>query len=421
MRKTSLLRPAPMPPMNVGLDGADSVAMVVVAIAARPRRVRQAVTAVPTTAPVDRAAGRRAGDAAPAISPDGQTIAYAAGRSVSSARLYCARSTALPPRRRSGAAATIRSFPTVSSSRSSRAASLEGARRRRRRDVARVGPMAWGGTGRDGTIVYVPGLNTGLWRVSPDGGKAEQLTQPMMRRKGTRTPSRRRCRAGTCWSRSGGARSTRPSCRRARRRGARPRRMAGIHARRGRQSGHLLWDSASNLKTVAWTPTRPCHVQPKRSSSIPSTGFPEPRRSWCACRRPGRWCRCRAIPTAGIWSGSSAGRRHDCRVTLSRSRMRACRATAYRASTNGRLSVGPRSRPGDETRITSDLKTGPVDGCRATIGIVISSTRPGLGSLFDSRGGGEMTPLLKRPRAQHPLAWRQTGRSCSSTRTSPRK
>ena len=30
----------------------------------------------------------------------------------------------------------------------------------------------------DGRIVFAPGLNSGLWRVSADGGAPEQLTKP---------------------------------------------------------------------------------------------------------------------------------------------------------------------------------------------------------------------------------------------------
>ena len=40
-------------------------------------------------------------------------------------------------------------------------------------------PWSWGATwSEDGWIIYSPTVNSGLWRVSEDGGPAEQLTQP---------------------------------------------------------------------------------------------------------------------------------------------------------------------------------------------------------------------------------------------------
>ena len=50
--------------------------------------------------------------------------------------------------------------------------------------IARANTALGASWGPDNTIVFVPGLSAGLWRVSADGGPAEQLTKPDFAEKG---------------------------------------------------------------------------------------------------------------------------------------------------------------------------------------------------------------------------------------------
>jgi serine/threonine-protein kinase len=118
----------------------------------------------------------------PAISADGQLIAYAAGRTPASSQLYLRALNDDAPRAVFGSAGA--QYPFFSPDGRTIAFFAAGKLRRTSvaggaaTDIASV-PTPWGGTwDADGQIVFVSGLGSGLWRVSPDGGKPEQLTKP---------------------------------------------------------------------------------------------------------------------------------------------------------------------------------------------------------------------------------------------------
>ena len=118
----------------------------------------------------------------PAITPDGQLIAYTAGRTVSTSQLYLRALNdfvARPVADSVGAQYPFfstdgRTIAFFAGGKLRRASVAGGAA-----SVVANAPMAWGGTfDNDGRIVYTTGLNSGLWRVAVDGGQPEQLTRP---------------------------------------------------------------------------------------------------------------------------------------------------------------------------------------------------------------------------------------------------
>jgi serine/threonine-protein kinase len=118
----------------------------------------------------------------PAISRDGRVVAYAAGRTAATARLYVRSLDDTAPREVPGGAGAT--YPFFSPD--GRSIGFFAARKLQRTQVAGGGatviapaPSGWGGTwGDNDRIVYNPNFSTGLWRVAADGGTPEQLTKP---------------------------------------------------------------------------------------------------------------------------------------------------------------------------------------------------------------------------------------------------
>src|SRR5688572_15650376 len=118
----------------------------------------------------------------PAISPDGLTIAYSAGKSASTSRLYVRRLDSATSRAVDLSIAA--GYPFFSPD--GRHLAYFSAGRLWRTAVEggtptpiAAAPRPWGGSwGDDKRIVFTPTFNEGLWRVSEDGGALEQLTKP---------------------------------------------------------------------------------------------------------------------------------------------------------------------------------------------------------------------------------------------------
>ena len=118
----------------------------------------------------------------PAISPDGKTIAYAAGRTRETSRLYLRAIDSFTSRAVDSSEAAQMPFFSPDG----RSVAFFAGAKLWRAAVSGGAPIAiapatrpWGGTWcTDGTIVFVPTLNKGLWRVSENGGATVQLTKP---------------------------------------------------------------------------------------------------------------------------------------------------------------------------------------------------------------------------------------------------
>jgi eukaryotic-like serine/threonine-protein kinase len=117
----------------------------------------------------------------PAVSRDGMTIAYAAGKSPSTSRLYIRRLDSATTRAVEPSVAAI--YPFFSPNNQSVGFFSAGKMWRAPVDGGAPIPIVntptpWGGSwGTDNRIVYVPSLGEGLWRISADGGKPERLTK----------------------------------------------------------------------------------------------------------------------------------------------------------------------------------------------------------------------------------------------------
>ena len=118
----------------------------------------------------------------PAISRDGQTIAYASGRTRTTSKLYLRRLDAGMARAVDSSGGALYPFFSpdgrfiafFAGGKLWRAPAVGGAA-----TVIAAAPTPWGGSwGDDGRIVFVPNFNSGLWRVPADGGAAEQMTEP---------------------------------------------------------------------------------------------------------------------------------------------------------------------------------------------------------------------------------------------------
>ena len=118
----------------------------------------------------------------PAISTDGRLIAYAAGRTAASSQLYVRALDEDAPRPIPNSTGAL--YPFFSQDGRTIAFFAGGKLRRASVTGAAVVDLAaaataWGGTfDSDGRIVYTTGLGSGLWRMPADGGTAEQLTKP---------------------------------------------------------------------------------------------------------------------------------------------------------------------------------------------------------------------------------------------------
>ena len=117
----------------------------------------------------------------PAVSRDGRTIAYAAGRSLETSRLYVRSIDA-------AAAHAVEQSTAAQSpffSPDNRFVAFFTAGKLWRAPASGGGPVPIADAPRpfggcwcpDGNIVYSPSLNAGLWRVSADGGTPMQLTK----------------------------------------------------------------------------------------------------------------------------------------------------------------------------------------------------------------------------------------------------
>ncbi len=350
---------------------------------------------------------------APAISRDGLTIAYAAGRSPSTSRLYLRRLDAAATRAVDSSAAAV--YPFFSPD--GRFVAFFAGGKLWRAPVAggaatsiAAAPRAWGGSwGADGRIVYVPSLNAGVWRVPADGGAAEQLTQPDDAAKGYAHVFPQALPGGdvlfTFWGRTFYVAVLSPAART-----WRPATPEGRESRIGTyaESGLLLvGDLAANLRAAAWTPAETAPTQPEALVLDNVNWLPGSEQSWIAVSATGT-----AVSVPGnpdrrhlVWvdrQGQVTQLPGEPEQITHASLSHDGRRVVY----NGRNSQWVRDLvTGTRTRILSDVKSWTGGWLPGDDRIVISSNKTGDWDLYTiNASGGDLTPLLTRPRTQHPLA-----------------
>ncbi len=173
--------PAPAPSRGRALSLSLGAGVLAIAAAASGWLARPASTATPVRLSIALPPGQQV-TAPPAISPDGQLVAYAAGKTANSSQLYIRSLNDFAPHAVANSSGALypffspdgRSIGFFAGGRLRRSSTAGGGAM----DVAHA-PTPWGAAWcADGTIVYVPSLGSGLWRVKAEGGPPAQLTKP---------------------------------------------------------------------------------------------------------------------------------------------------------------------------------------------------------------------------------------------------
>jgi Tol biopolymer transport system component len=352
---------------------------------------------------------------APAISPDGRLIAYAAGRTAGTSQLYLRALddfTVHPVAGSAGAQYPFfspdgRTIAFFASGKLRRASVGGGAAT----DVASA-PTAWGGTwDADGRIVYTTGLNSGLWRVSADGGIPEQLTKPDGAAAGyahvfpQRLPGTQDL-LFTFWGQTfynallSGKTGTWQEVTPQQKQGG----AVAIYA----ASGHLITnDGADGVVVAQWKPAATGVVSPKTPVIQHVNWALSTERSWIDVSNTG---------TAVFVPGDPSNRHvawvdrqgQDTQLpsdpnlihqaTLSHDGRRVVYGS-MKSQWIADLTTGAR------TRLIADVRSWHGAWLPGDERIVVSSNKDGDWDLFTiGSNGGEMTPLLRKPFAQHAQA-----------------
>jgi Tol biopolymer transport system component len=355
---------------------------------------------------------------APAISADGRTIAYAAGRTRETSRLYLRAIDSFAVRAVDGSQGALspffspdgRSVAFFASGKLWRAPVAGGAP-----SSVAPAPRPWGGTWCiDDTIVYVPNLYAGLWRVPAGGGTPVQLTKPDGATAGYAHAYPQRL-PGTdevlfsFWGRWFNAAVFSPKT--GTWREATPRKPVGGAAAIGvyAENGYLLTgDGSAGVTAVDWT------------SSVTTLRSPETvvldSVNWIAGNERA-WFNVSANGTVVYSPGSPLRRRlvwvdRQGGVTPLPGDPDAINEAMVspdgkRVVRHGKMSQWVEDlATGTRTRIVSDLLTWHGGWLPGGDRIVISSNKDGDWDLYSAsaNGNGDMKPLLKRPFGQHPMA-----------------
>jgi Tol biopolymer transport system component len=350
----------------------------------------------------------------PAISRDGQTIAYAAGRTAATSQLYLRTLNDFAPRPVPGSSGAQypffspddRSIAFFAGGKLQRAPVTGGAA-----TVIASAAAAWGGAWNDDDrIVYVPSFTAGLWRVSASGGTPEQLTKPDGAEAGYAHvfPHRLNSKGDVLFSFWGRAfhMAVLPA-------GAAMWRFAtpdkrtfdvGLYA----ESGHLLTnDGAGGVRAAAWSPAATEVVHPD------TVVFENV--NWAAGNEV-QWLAVAANGTA-VYAPGNASRRHlvwvDRQGNVTQMTGAVSQIVSATVSHNGRrvaysgydgalwladLTTGGR------TRILSDQTIGTSSWLPGDDRIVFSSNVSGDWEIYTvgTNGPGDVKPLVKKPFTQHP-------------------
>ncbi len=394
----------------VALGAAVAGALAAMAITSFMRA--PAPVAVPTTRlSIALPAGEQV-TSAPAISPDGRTVAYVAGRSLATSRLYVRNLDTYAARAiDSSQAATWPFFSPDGRS----VAFFAGGKLWRAPvgggTATSLAPAArgFGGTWtRDGGIVYAPTLNDGLWRIAAEGGQPQQWTKPDDAANGYAHVFPQELANGellfALWGKQFLTAIYSPESKAWRELTTDTGGRIPIYA----ESGHLLiGDRSANLLGTSWRigdapPGRPETVVLQDVYWVPGLD-----RSWLSLAANGTLAYVPGDPGRRnlVWvdrAGNVLPLVGEPDQTTIASVSRDGRRVVY----NGRESLWVRDlASGTRARIAAEIRTWCGGWLPGDDRVVLSSNKTGDWDLYTLRAsGGELEPLLQRPRAQHPLA-----------------
>ena len=361
----------------------------------------------------------------PAMSPDGQTIAYAAGRTRTTSRLYLRSLDAVTPRAVDSSGAALLSIfltrrPVHRVLRGWQSLARPCCRWRRDHHRARASSVGRHVV-RDGQIIFVPTFNSGLWQVPADGGSAQQVTEPDGAARGYAHTFPQRL-AGTgdvlfsfqgqtfftarlsthsgktdTWSgvtqpRTTANRNTRAF-------------STGLYV----DGGYMLAsDGAGGMRAVRWAPDSTTLAAPETEVLNGVYWVPGTQRSWFNASATGTAVYAPGSPTNRhlVWVDRQG---HVSQLpgepdqidqgTVSRDGRR-----VVHSGRNAQWVVDLAS--GARARILTDTSAWHGGWLPGDERIVISSNATGDWELYTvgARGRTELSPLLKRPFTQHPLA-----------------
>ena len=349
----------------------------------------------------------------PAITPDGQLVAYAAGRTLSTSQLYLRALNDFVARPVADSVGA--QYPFFSPD--SRTIAFFAGGKLRRASVAggaastiANAPMPWGGTfDNDGHIVYTSGLNSGLLRISVDGGQPEQLTRPDGAEKGyahvypQRLPGTKDILFGF-WGQTFFNAVFSPDTKQWRRVTPPTKILAGvtIHVPGGYLAGN---DGGGGIVIAPWTPARDTEL---------NLETPVLDRVYWALSTERSWLNVSDTGTAVYVPGDPQKRhlvwvdRQGRATTIPGEAALFSQATL---SADGKHIVAGgmaaqwivETASGARTRLVSEWRSYHGGWLPGGNRLVVSSNKGGDWELYTvGVNGGELTPLLEKPRAQHP-------------------
>jgi eukaryotic-like serine/threonine-protein kinase len=363
------------------------IAIALVAVAAAAGAVGRLSAPRATAPPVRLSVALPLGEqvtTVPAISRDGQTIAYASGRTRTTSKLYLRRLDAGMARAVDSSAGALypffapdgRSIAFFAGGKLWRAPVAGGAA-----TVIAPAPTPWGGSwGDDGRIVFVPNFNSGLWRVSADGGTAEQMTEPDGEARGYAHAFPQHL-AGTndvlfaFWGQSFfTARLSAHAGKTDLWTDATRRSTTASSDARGRGTGlyvdggyMLAGDGVGGLRAARWTPGSTTPATPETGCWKTCTGYLARSAGGSTRRRTARPSTRQVLRPTGTWCGSIVGARSaSCAVSRIKSIRGPCPATAGGScTTRGMRSGRWTSPPAPGREFSATRRPGTAGGCRA--------------------------------------------------------